>query len=374
MTKRTLLAFALFPLASTLSAQTLSQPIEVTLETPATSAQLAQWMHSGDPRLIAWSATLALRNHDLGPIIQMPALLQTWTPLLGDANAPSKSAAEQRLAIEAILDALIQEQTPVTLPAIKAVAGNFPAQAAILINRLPLSESQTTLHDWTYGATGAWNSRLLARIGAMMLAEKSDPHPDPQFVAEIVAAAEESLQVDITSGSGGELSGMGPACGDSLGHPLTPGWPKVFVYSLEESNSSQLNGTTTLLEIDSDRIGYRRYVENEGHGSCSGVDYLNPVTRHRLIAHWLGVDHRAMTWHPTESAEIVWTNLAAYQQQLGALIDAQRTKLKATYDTLLERKLLQPSPYYPVSGDQGAPRLTVTIHCKIKPCPIDLPK
>ena len=41
---------------------------------------------------------------------------------------------------------------------------------------------------------------------------------------------------------------------------------------------------------------------------------------------------------------------------------------------LLERKLLQPSPYYPVSGDQGAPRLTVTIHCKIKPCPIDLPK
>ena len=249
-----------------------------------------QWLHSGDPRLIAWSATLALRNHDLAPIIQMPALLQTWTPLLGDAKrsfkvrsgaTPRDRSHPRRPHPGTDPRHAPRHQRP--SPAIS------PPRPAILINRLPLSESQTTLHDWTYGATGAWNSRLLARIGAMMLAEKSDPHPDPQFVAEIVAAAEENLQIDITSGSGGELSGMGPACGDSLGHPLTPGWPKVFVYSLEESNSFQLNGTTTLLEIDSDRIGYRRYVENEGHGSCSGVDYLNPVTRHRLIAHWLGV-------------------------------------------------------------------------------------
>ena len=368
------IALTLLACTPTLAAQTPAQPVDITLATPVTSARLVQWLHSGDPRLIAWSATLAVRNHDVGPILQMPALLQTWNPVLGDTHAASRPAAEQGRAIEAILDALIVEQTPVTLPAIKAIAENFPVQAAILINRLPLSESQSILHDWTYGATGTWNARLLARIGALMIAQKSDPHPDPTFVAEIVAAAEENLQIEITSGSGGELSGMGPACGDSFGRPLAPGWPQVFVYDLEESNSSPLIGDTTLLELDADRIGYRRYAENQGHGSCSGVEYLNPVTRHRLIAHWLGVAPRAMPWQPTETAEIVWTDLAAYQQQLGAIVEAHRAKLKATYDTLLERKLLQPSPYYPVSSDQGVPRLTITIQCQIKPCPIDLPK
>ena len=359
MIKLITLALVLLTAAATLPAQTP----EITPETPVTSAQLIQWLHSGNPRLIAWSATLASRNHDIATITQMPGLLQT--------RSIFKGSAEQRLAISAILDTLIVEQTPVNLPTIKAIATNFPVQAAILINRLPLHESQSTLREWTHGTTGgSWDSRLLARVSAMMLAQ--DSHPEPEFIAEIVAAAEESLQISVTSGAHSESNGIGPACGDSLGHPLAAGWPPVYIYDLVENDSNA--GLTRLVELDGDRITYRRHKENEGYGSCNGVEYLDPTTRHRLIAHWLGVRPNDMPWHPVEFVTIVWTNMTDYQQQLGATIESHRAQLKATYDTLYQRGLLRPGVVQALSTDQGLPKLTVTISCTSNPCPIETKK
>jgi hypothetical protein len=69
------------------------------------------------------------------------------------------------------LDALIQENAQVPVSTIVAIAPRFPAQAAILISRLPLSESRSTLGDWTLNNGGSWASGMLARIALMMLAK-----------------------------------------------------------------------------------------------------------------------------------------------------------------------------------------------------------
>jgi hypothetical protein len=232
-----------------------------------------------------------------------------------------------------------------------------------------LSESRVTLQDWTYGATGSWNGRTLARIASMMLAK--DPEPsrgiwnrnDLGFVASVVAASEEELQITVASVKT-EHEGTGSGtCGDSMGRKLSAGWPQVYTYGLSE-NDPQVNAPV-LVELDGDRIVFIRGAENGGWGSCYGVQWADPSTRHKLIAHWLGVAEKDMAWQPVEGFTIVWSDKAAYQRQLGEITEAQREKLHATVDALRQRGLLSES-----EAETVAPRLIVTVQCQMKPCPL----
>jgi hypothetical protein len=158
--KRSWLALTLLCTAALpLSAQ---DPV-ITPETPVTSAMLHDWLHGSDPRLIAWAADFARRTHNTAILDEMPALLEhsAMPPLFGD----DESQQAQRRAILAVLDALIQTNAVVPIPAIKAIATGAPAQAVILISRLPLSESRETLEYWTYQSVedGSPTGHLLAR-------------------------------------------------------------------------------------------------------------------------------------------------------------------------------------------------------------------
>jgi hypothetical protein len=352
-----------------MSAAAPAQPPLITPETPVDSNILHQWLHSGDPRLIAWAADFARRTHDAQIIAEMPALLEHWA--IPQAIGDDDSQAAQRRAVTAVLDTLIQENAQVPIPAIAAVAEIFDAQAAILIGRLPLSESRATLEDWTYGETGTWTGRTLARIASMMLAK--DPGPSRGFwgrddgrvgfVASVVVASESQLQITVAAAKT-EHEGTGSgACGDSMGRKLSPGWPEIYSYGLEENNP-QVNAPV-VVDLDGDRIVSRRVKENGGWGSCYGVQDLNPSTRHRLIAHWLGVTEKEMSWQPVEGFTIVWTGKAAYQRQLGEITEAQRAKLHASVEALRQRGLLTES-----EAAMVAPRLIVTIQCEIEPCPL----
>jgi hypothetical protein len=357
------LVLFLSAMAGALAAQ---QPV-ITPETPVDYRILHQWLHSSDPRLIAWAADFARRTHDAKIVSEMPELLEHWT--VPQAFGGDESQAAQRRAVAAVLDTLIQEGAQVPIPAVAAVAEFSPAEAAILIGRLPLSESRVTLQDWTYGATGSWNGRTLARIASMMLAK--DPGPsrgiwnrtDLGFVASVVAASEEELQITVASvETGHEGTGSG-TCGDYFGRKASPGWPQVYTYALVE-NDPQARAPV-VVDLDGDRIVSMRAEENGGWGSCYGVQWLDPSTRHRLIAHWLGVKEGEMSWQPVEGSTIVWTDKEAYQRQLGEITEAQREKLHATVDALRQRGLLSESEALTV-----APRLIVTVQCEIKPCPL----
>jgi hypothetical protein len=339
----------------------------ITPETPADTVRLDQWLHSGDPRLIAWGADFARKTHDTKIVAEMPVLLEHWT--IPQAYGGDESQAAQRRAVVAVLDTLIQENAQVPVSAIAAVAEFFPNEAAILIGRLPLSESRATLEDWTYGAAGTWSGRTLARIASMMLAK--DPGRSRSiwnqelmgFVASVVAAAEEEMQVTVASAKTINEGTGTSTCGDSMGSKLSPGWPQVYAYGLVENDPQTT--APIVVDLDGDRIVSVRVKENGGWGSCNGVQWLDPSTRHRLIAHWLGVKEKDMSWQPIESSTIVWTDKAAYQRQLGEMIEAQREKLHATVEALRQRDLLTEGEAAMVS-----PRLIISVRCEIEPCPL----
>lgn len=259
----------------------------------------------------------------------------------------------------ALLDALIQEDVHPPVATIRTVAGSFPEQALVLAGRLPLSESRGMLDSWTRGETRD-PSELLARVASMMLAKE----PDSSFVARVVAASEESLIVSVTSGDVGSSTGGG-SCGDSVGRSIFQGWPQVYRYELVENdpNASAL----PVVDLDGDRIDVLRVEENAGWGSCGDqVERLDPTTRHRLIAHWLGVRSEEMKWQPVEQVSIVWTSKADYERQLGEAIDSHRQKLRESVEMLHKRGLLTDD-----SAQSLTPRLVVSITCDIKPCPLN---
>lgn len=353
----------------TMTSAVSAQRPRITPETAVDSGILHQWLHSNDPRLIAWAADFARRTHDAKVVAEMPALLEHWA--IPQAIGDGDSQAAQRRAVTAVLDTLIQENVQVPIPAIAVVAELFPAQAAILIGRLSLSESRITLHDWTYGETGTWTGRTLERIASMMLAK--DPGPssvffnrdlgDVGFVASVVADSEEELQITVATAKTGHERTLSTTCGDSFGRKLTPGWPQVYDYRLEE-NDPQVSAPV-IVDLDGDRIVATRAKENGGWGSCYGVQWPDPSTRHRLIAHWLGVNDNEMPWQPVESFNIVWTNKTEYQRQLGEIIEVQREKLHATAEALRQRGLLTEREAATV-----APRLIIAVQCEINPCPL----
>lgn len=361
------LFLSLFLLPSVLAGALFAQEPVITPETRVDYGILHQWLHSSDPRLIAWAADFARRTHDAKVVSEMPELLEHWT--VPQTFGGDESQAAQRRAVAAVLDTLVQENAQVPIPAIEAVAEFFPEQAAILIGRLPLSESRVTLQDWTYGATGTWNGRTLARVASMMLAK--DPggsrgiwnRNDYGFVASVIAASEEELQITVASVKT-EHEGTGSGtCGDFMGGNLPPGWPQVYTYGLSE-NDPQVSAPI-LVDLDGDRIVSVRIKENGGWGSCYGVQWLDSSTRHKLIAHWLGVKETEMSWQPVEGFTIVWTDKAAYQRQLGEITEGQREKLRATVDALRQRGLLTEGEAVTV-----APRLIVNVQCEMKPCPL----
>jgi hypothetical protein len=351
-----------------ISSGLLAQEPVITPGTRVEAGILHEWLHSGDPRLVAWGADFARRNHKATVVAEMPEMLEHW--IMPAAQGGDESQAAQRRAILAVLDTLIQENAKVPVVAIDAIAPSFPAQAAILIARLPISESRSTLEDWTYRAAGNWSESTLARIASMMLAK--DPLPRRAiwnralvgFVASVVDASEEDVNIAVREDNSPHPGYGTGVCGDSLGHELAPGWPQVYAYGLEEANRQGVNGPV-LIDLDGDRIYSWREKENGGGGSCDsgGVQPLNPQTRHRLLAYWLGISEGEMSWKPVENFTIVWTNKSAYQRQLGEIVDAQRRKLDATVKALGQRGFLR-------RDEDAMPRLVVTIQCEMTPCPL----
>jgi hypothetical protein len=185
--------------------------------------------------------------------------------------------------------------------------------------------------------------------------------PTPNFVASIVEASEEGVQVLVTSKNGS--AGGGGTCGDSLGEQLSPGWPQIYNYDLVENYSGET--PSPVVDLDDDQIGSRRFKQNGPWGSCSGVQLLDPSTRHRLIAHWLGVRDNEMQWQPVEYVSITWTNKIEFQQKPGATITSRNQKLQDTVAALRRRGFLTAD-----ETAKTAPRLVVTIKCDIEPSPL----
>jgi len=332
-------------------------------DTEASDPTLDQWLHSKDPRPIAWAATLARQNHDSKIVAEMPDVLDSWT--VAPPVRSSDDRAMQSRAIDAVFDALIQENATVPTATIGKFAQFFPAQAAILISRLPMSESRETLIDWTFDNEGRSGVGELARIASMLLAK--DAKENVAFVANVVAASENRLEITVRAKYKKiPATGTG-ACGDGLGKPLDPGWPPVFIYGLDEN----LNETgIVVVDLNGDRIVAHRHQENLGWGSCGspkpGIEPLDAETRYRLIAYWAGSAGYKMTWKPDEHLTIVWAGKAAYERRLGQIIELHRKELRETVDEIERLGLMTPD-----EASAFSPKIVITVECDMTPCPLD---
>ena len=354
----------LLPIVLAIASSHAQTPV-ITADTPVNTAMLQGWLRSGDPRLVAWAATFAMRTHDLAAVDQMPAVLDTW--MLPSITARGEDNAAHRRAAMAMLDALIQSDVKVPAETIDTIAETLPDQALILLTHLPLSMSQQLLVRWSGDYRPGRSGHTLARVATMLLAKSlANASVGAQsLVAHVLTAAEEDLDIRLRNAPGVMLGlgrGIGD-CGGSMGKPPAAGWPEVYAYGLNESLTRDSN--STVVELDGDRVYWVRYKENGGMGVCGGVEPLDPITRHRLLAYWMGVSPNDMQWQPQEMEVIVWSDASAYQRDLGGLVDTERARLRETVQALRQKGWL--------TGAEAAavmPGLRVTVTCEMTPCPV----
>jgi hypothetical protein len=338
----------------------LAQEPKITPDMEVDSPLLHKWLHSGDPRLIAWSADFAHRRHDSQLISEIPGVIQHWSmpPIAGGYE----EQANQRRAMLALLDTLIQENVQVSVPVIRSLAEAFPAQATLLIERVPLKSSSSTLRDWTFNRDGII-SDTRSRAAAMVLAKV----PEGSFVYDILKGLVQHVTIQIVSPGMANGFGAGPSCGDSVRLPPTSGWPQVYAYGLLENYTDSEKETTEsipVVKVSNHSIEAERYEENRGWGGCT-TPQSDAAFRHELLAYWLGVEQRDMPWQPTQTVTIVWTTRTAYESQLGSFIEADRAAVSDTQLQLRRRGLLNDQM---INGT--FPQISLNFECEITPCPL----
>lgn len=354
---RFVLLVLLFP-PSVLQAQ---MPL-ITPTMPVDTATLHLWLNSNDPRLVAWAGDFARRNHDKQILAEIVDFLRKQE--IPKEDTQNKSEIERRLAASSLLDALIEEKVDVPMDMVEAIATPFPTQAAVLVSRMPLYRSHKTLEKWV----DEENMPLLRRLSAMLLAK--DPksshgywnHQQVGFVASIVGGMKPRLLITVTDGS---PQGSYLACGIISGSERRNlnNWPTLYTYVISEYPEEE-KPPITLVQLGESAL-YAARLQGESSDYRNGFDQLNPATRHKLIAYWLGVKDREMPWQTTEGATIDWKNLASYEEEKNRLAALQNAKIRATIEQLHKRGLMTEEETRKI-----APTLTLEIECDIDPCPI----
>ena len=329
-----------------------------------TAADLQQWLRSGDPRQIAWAAHYVAEKGEKvypGTLAVMAEVLdKERTSADPNALAPAASQHDHYEAVAALLDAFIQQKAPPSTGIIVTVANAFPTQAVLLASYLPQTE-KNSLVDYFYSFRHHdSNGRLLARLATMMSADD----PSPALAASLVNEAEEHLTVVVRKKPKVfDATGSGGMCGDSLPTTVRANWPVVYTYQFEENATGTRD--VLLVAVNDDRITYRRVPDNEPGGSCNGVEWLDAGTRHRLIAHWLGIPERSMTWSTQSVTVILWTTRGAYLAKLAEIVEQHHQALQATVHALTAKHILEGK-----QAESVQPRFVLSFACEMDPCPL----
>src|ERR1700722_14036403 len=97
-------ALVIFAGAGSIGAQQPARDLEndpaITPEMQVDRVTLRQWLHSGDPRLAAWAADFARRNHDAQILAELPWWLGKWSIPLGDGKEESQAVSAANAALD----------------------------------------------------------------------------------------------------------------------------------------------------------------------------------------------------------------------------------------------------------------------------------
>ncbi len=201
-----------------LAQQALPDPAKYQPVDDAESARLEKaWLHSGDPRQIAWAAELIGKNNrrelipDLIERFDLSAEPDAWKPI-----------GRRGAVYEYVADALIRLQAEVPSNFITRLPSRCIAQELVLLSRSPDShEALQRVFEST-----KWTIAWLA--AANLLAQK----PQSEFANSLLRSFEVVADFRIVT-PGMELKTGGRACfGDSIWEARDPAWPVPRYYDL----------------------------------------------------------------------------------------------------------------------------------------------
>lgn len=347
--------------AFTCQAQTPSKNTPIPSE-----STLENWLRSGDPRLEAWGAHDALVTHDQNLTPYLLSLVSKWQPLVRicDGSRCSDLSPEQmdeRDAIAAALDALIQMKVSVPANDLRNLAPDFGDYVAILLARLPDEESANLSLDF-YRASGTPNYAL-QYVSAALLAL----HPPPGFAADLLGSIKVSAAVLATvPGPEPPRSGFATSCGAYI-IEAREDWPEIGQYGLFRHGS---NAAFLVMRGDVPIYASRQDSPRYINFQCSraGSLYLSPDDRFRLIAEMLGASPGAMQWRTAIETKIEYKSPKQFDAALLALVNEQQQMYRATAKALSERNLMTPSEV-----ETSLPELDLEVEDMRGPDPTPIP-
>jgi hypothetical protein len=298
-----------------------------------------EWLHSGEPRLVAWGAHDALvsRNPYLVPDLLAVAsewqLLSSQRPCDWACPELSPELKEQRLAMASVLDALIQMNVAVPVDSLRSLAPDFGNAVAVLLARLPGDESAALRLEFYRSRPG--QAYGLQYVCAAVLAM----HPNAEFAEDLLGntMVEARIFVMLPDSEGIGIGSAG-SWASSAEEPRE-NWPKIGQYKLsKEKTDGAFVVVGGIDPIYASREEASRYL---GDGPRMAIDVvLGPEERRRLIAELLGAKPEEIPWKTSAETTIRYETMEQFKIDLLAFVAEQEQKYRQTAEALEARDLL----------------------------------
>ena len=281
------------------------------------------WLRSGDARVEAWGAVWALREWDRALLTELTGMAGRWEPLARNTTAESDGQRllqrltavemDRRDAMAAVLDGVIQMKGEMPAEVVERFAGDFPAQAVVLLARMPARDrTAVLLRMFREG------SPELRRAAASMLALS----PPAGFAGELLRGTTVRVKVWVSL-PGDERMGSGSSscCGAGAGERTAEGWPEVGQYRLEDApetvgaaaGQAVIPGVRPIAAVRS--MGRHFEVRSSGCGF-----WLSDSVRVDLLAEMLQRKPSAMALKAIAEENLVVANEGEYRRQLAAVV------------------------------------------------------
>ena len=326
----------------------LGQDDPATQEMMPSGDMIARWMNSSDPRVMAWAAVFTLEEKDTSFLPDFILRAEQWRPLphrsVFDVESPVPSRTlkehEERDSMSALLDAIIQMNGSLPEESLLNLAADFPAQAIILLARMPPSEANSALLALYSDAAPA--TFYANRAAASLLAL----HPPPGFAASLFSDITVTSRVfvslpDDPDRSSVHLSGD---CAVSK-NPDKADWPATGKYYLRDGGRGfapeAFLTIPGLKPLEVVRI-VTSTKQNESH-EC-GVEFtaLSSNLRAILLAQMLGERPEDIALRVLPDVNLKVTVAQQYRGQLATYVDREEAIFRSIKAQMLSKQLISP--------------------------------
>jgi hypothetical protein len=329
-----------------------SPPIAPALPSQKT---VESWLGGGDPRLVAWGAHEAAAARDRHLVPELLVLAGNWRSFAtrdsdGYRIRSSQEQKDQRDAMAAVIDALIQLHADVPAESLRVLAPNFGNEVAVLLGRMPSAEAEPLALDFYHVVKPS----PLQYVSAALLALS----PPSGFAADMLSNINVRAKIFVVSP---EMGGMQMnTAGDCFveADPPRKDCPSTRQYVL--TNQKREGAQLVVGGIDPVYATTELSTTYSGEqgGSGFGVD-LVPDRRLRLIAEMLGVEPAAIGWDAAPQINIAFQSPEQYEDVVRSFVRGEQQKYRATVTALVERGVITPSE---ADGAEILPRLYLQVN------------